>query len=150
MARGTTDQHSQLQLYTEGPDDKVYTMLRVERFRDRVKVARSARPPEIGGKQLSEIMEAEADGTLESLVSSGRPLVEIRLPRITPEALGELLYMRQLQTALAGALYRVDAFDQPGVEAGKLAALQILSGSGRERRDEPAAPYRRPDGWPDR
>ena len=150
VARGTTDQHSQLQLYTEGPDDKVYTMIRVERFRDRVKVARSARPAEIAGRALTDILTAEADATAESLRACGRPLIEIRLPRITPEVLGGLLYMRQVQTALAGSLYRVDPFDQPGVEAGKIAALQILGGADRVRRNEPAAPYRRPDGWPER
>jgi glucose-6-phosphate isomerase len=54
-------------------------------------------------------------------------VVEIRLRRMTPEAIGELLLLQQLQTALAGALYQVDPFTQPGVEAGKVAALRILS-----------------------
>ena len=52
--------------------------------------------------------------------------MEIRLPRISPESIGELVALQQLQTALAGALYEVDPFDQPGVEAGKRAALRIL------------------------
>ncbi len=127
VARGTTDQHSQLQLYMDGPDDKVYTVIRVERFRDRVKLGRRA-PAPLSGRQLSDVFAAEADATAASLVAKQRPLVEIRLPRITPEALGELLFMRQLQTALAGSLYRVDPFVQPGVEAGKIAAMRILRG----------------------
>ena len=64
----------------------------------------------------------------QALVAAGRPLVELTLPRITPAAVGELLMLQQLQTALAGALYRVDPFTQPGVEAGKQAAMRILSG----------------------
>lgn len=127
-ARGTTDQHSQLQLYMEGPDDKVYTVMRVQRFRERVKIGRKGAPAAIAGRQLAEVFEAEADGTTEALIGAERPLVELTLPRVAPEPLGELFFMRQLQTALAGALYRVDPFGQPGVEAGKLAALRILSG----------------------
>jgi len=128
VARGTTDQHSQLQLYAEGPDDKVYTVIRVQRFADRLKVARGALPPEISGRQLADVFQAGADGTAEALAAQGRPVVRIEVPRITPEVVGELLYLRQLQTVLAGALYRVNPFDQPGVEAGKQAARNILAG----------------------
>jgi glucose-6-phosphate isomerase len=128
VARGTTDQHSQLQLYTEGPDDKVYTVIRVEKFRDQVKIGRDVPLRELAGKQLATVFAAEAQGTTEALLAQGRPVVEIELPRITPELIGELLFLRQLQTALAGTLYRVNPFDQPGVEAGKLAALKILRG----------------------
>ena len=127
VARGTTDQHSQVQLYVEGPDDKLYTLLRVERFRNSVRLPRSARPREISGRGFAAIFDAEARGTREALVASGRPVAEIRLPKITPESVGELLLMKQLQTALSGALYRVDPFTQPGVEAGKIAAMRILS-----------------------
>ncbi len=127
VARGATDQHSQLQLYIEGPDDKLYTFLRVERARTNVRIGRRARPDVIAGRSLASVFDAEARGTEYSLVESGRPVIEIRLPRLTPETLGQLLMMRLLQTALAGALYRVDPFVQPGVEAGKLAALRVLS-----------------------
>ena len=72
-------------------------------------------------------MAAEALGTRDALRERGRPLIEIRIPAITPEAVGELLLMQQLQTALAGALYGVDPFTQPGVDAGKRAALRILA-----------------------
>ena len=60
-----------------------------------------------------------------------RPLIELRMPRITPQAVGELLLLQQLQTALAGALYDVYPFDQPGVEAGKIAAKRILEAARR-------------------
>ncbi len=135
-ARGTTDQHSQVQLYAEGPDDKLYPVLRVDRLRRRLRVGRGA-PAALAGRDLGAVFDAEARGTAAALRSCGRPLIEIRLPRITPQGIGELLLMQQLQTALAGDLYGVDPFTQPGVEAGKRAALRILereSAAGRARR----------------
>lgn len=124
-ARGTTDQHSQIQLYTEGPDDKLYTVVRAERLRRRLRVGRRA-PRALAGRDLGAVFDAEARGTAAALRSCGRPLLELRLPRIAPAVVGELLLMQQLQTALAGALYGVDPFTQPGVEAAKQAALRIL------------------------
>ena len=127
-ARGTTDQHSQIQLYVEGPDDKLYTLLRVTRPRRRVRIARGARPEVLSGRSMSAVFDAEAQGTAEALLDAGRPLVELTLPSVTPDAVGELMMLQQLQTALAGALYGVDPFTQPGVEAGKQAAMRLLSG----------------------
>jgi len=131
VARGTTDQHSQIQLYVEGPDDKLYTLVRVGRYRRGVKIRRGARPAAIAGRPLSAVFDAEAEGTVEALVARGRPLVQLRLPRITPDLLGQLMLLQQLQTALAGALYGVNPFTQPGVEAGKIAAMRILSAGSR-------------------
>ena len=111
-----------------GPsDDKLYTFLRVDRFRSRVRISKRATPGLIAGCDLGEVFAAEARGTQQALLEKGRPLIEIRLPRLSPEAVGGLLLLQQLQTALAGALYGVDPFTQPGVEAGKRAALEILS-----------------------
>lgn len=129
VARGTTDQHSLVQLFVDGPDDKLYTVLRTERARAKLRIGRNAEPALLRGRDMGELFEAEARGTIEALVARGRPLVELRLPRVTPEGLGELLMLQQLQTALAATLYGVYAFDQPGVEAGKVAAVRILSGT---------------------
>ncbi len=127
VARGTTDQHSQIQLYAQGPDDKLYTLIRVERFRRKVRLGAKGAPAHLAGRELGEVMAAEALGTRDALRERGRPLIEIRMPTITPEVVGELLLMQQLQTALAGGLYGVDPFTQPGVDAGKRAALRILA-----------------------
>ena len=129
VARGTTDQHSQVQLYVDGPDDKLYTVLRTERSRVKVRIARNAQPEVLRGRELGELLRAEAQGTIEALVARGRPVVELRLTRVDPESVGELLMLQQMQTALVAALYGVYAFDQPGVEAGKVAAVRILSGT---------------------
>ncbi len=130
-ARGATDQHSQIQLYVDGPDDKLYTLVRVDRLRKRSSVSRRAEPPLIRGRDLGEIFAAEAAGTREALLAAGRPLVELRLPGIRADVVGELLLLQQYQTALAGALYGVRPFDQPGVEAGKRATLRLLARGSR-------------------
>lgn len=126
VARGTTDQHSQIQLYMEGPDDKLFTFVRVDRLRKRLVIGADSAVPVLRNVDMAAVFEAEARGTFQALVEKGRPVVEIRLPEITPESVGELLMLQQIQTALAGALYGVYPFDQPGVEAGKRAALRIL------------------------
>ena len=127
VARGTTDQHSQVQLYMAGPDDKLYTLVRVRKPRASVRIPRSAWPAELAGRSFAEVFDAEAEGTLETLAEQRRPLIELTLPRVTPAAVGAWMMLRQLQTALAGALYGIDPFTQPGVEAGKLAAMKRLS-----------------------
>jgi len=129
VARGTTDQHSQIQLFVDGPDDKLYTVVRTEKQRARVRLGRRAEPELLRGRELGDLFTAEARGTIEALVQKDRPVVELRLPRVTPEGVGELLMLQQIQTALAATLYGVYAFDQPGVEAGKVAAVRILSGT---------------------
>jgi glucose-6-phosphate isomerase len=130
VARGTTDQHSQIQLYMEGPDDKLYTFVRVDRLRKRLVIAPDASLPVLQGVEMSSVFDAEAQGTIQALVEKGRPVIEIRIPAITPESVGELLMLQQIQTALAGDLYGVYPFDQPGVEAGKQAAIRILERTG--------------------
>ncbi|MFQ5696753.1 MAG: glucose-6-phosphate isomerase [Myxococcota bacterium] len=140
VARGTTDQHSQLQLHAQGPDDKLYTVLRVARRTRRVPLGPDPGLMDVGVRDLGEIFDAEAGGTVEALVGAGRPVVQLWLERVSPEGLGELLMLQQLQTALAGALYEVDPFDQPGVELGKRAALKILrKGAGRGASGSPGA-----------
>ena len=129
VARGTADQHSQIQLFVDGPDDKLYTVVRAGKPRARVRLGKRAELGLLRGRDLGELFAAEAQGTIEALVQKGRPVVELRLPRVTPEGVGELLMLQEIQTALAATLYGVYAFDQPGVEAGKIAAVRILSGT---------------------
>jgi glucose-6-phosphate isomerase len=99
----------------------------VDRFRTRVRLGKRGVPEFLAGRDLSDVLAAEADGTARALVEKGRPLVKLQLPSINPQSIGALLLLQQLQTALAGALYGVDPFTQPGVDAGKQAALEILA-----------------------
>lgn len=137
-AVGVTDQHSQIQLYVEGPRDKVVTFVAVEQFRRRARVpkglARYEQFAYLGGHALAELMHAEKLGTEVALAEAGRPNETISLPRVDEGSLGELIMMLELQTAFAGRLYGVDPFDQPGVEAGKVAAYALLGRPGYEDR----------------
>ena len=137
VSMGATDQHSQVQLYMEGPHDKVVTFLEVERFRRDVKIPRLhadlASLGYLGGRTLGELIAAERRGTEVALSSAGRPNFTWRLPEISPHVLGQLIYLFEFQTALAGELYDIDAFDQPGVEAGKVATYALMGRPGHEK-----------------
>ncbi|MDI6760551.1 MAG: glucose-6-phosphate isomerase [Candidatus Brocadiaceae bacterium] len=127
-ALGPTDQHSQLQLYMEGPFDKVITFLAVEKFKSSVEIPQS---PEadfryLSGHTLAGLVEAERRGTELALTEAGRPSYTIYLPELSAFHVGGLLYMFQVQTALAGKLFGINPFDQPGVEAGKAHTSALL------------------------
>ncbi len=122
-AVGTTDQHSQVQLYMEGPQDKVIEIVEVEEH------PRDLPIPEVygdlegvgylGGHTMGELLNIECDATRKALTEAGRPNSTIKLGAINEENLGYLFQALEVQTAVAGSLYEVNAFDQPGVEAGK-------------------------------
>jgi glucose-6-phosphate isomerase len=146
-ARGATDQHSQLQLYAEGPDDKSYLMLAVGERGTEVRIpdtelARSA--PDfayLAGKGMGALLDAELAGTTSSLMRRGRPVGTIRLARVSAEALGGLFVLLEAATAFAGPLYGVDPFDQPGVEEAKRLTFAAFGRPGYEaQRDQIAAP----------
>lgn len=122
-AIGATDQHSQLQLYMEGPDDKVVVFLRAEAFRADVTMpaaaVKSSSTDYLEGKTLSTLLNVESMATEKALTDNGRPNAALTLPKIDEASLGGLLYFLQLVTVYAGGLYDVNPFDQPGVEAGK-------------------------------
>ena len=127
---GVTDQHSQLQLYTEGPYDKVLTFLKVEKFRNVTAIPHGVEDiPTIaflGGKTHNQLIEAERLGTEYALYRSGRMSQTITLEEVNAHTIGQLLYFFELTTAYTGALLNIDAFNQPGVEESKLAAYAVM------------------------
>jgi glucose-6-phosphate isomerase len=135
---GVTDQHSQVQLYMEGPHDKVVTFLEVERLRKDVAIpklhADLASLGYLGGRSLGELLTAEKRGTEIALTAGGRPNFTYVLPTIDEHVLGQLIYLFEFQTALSGELYGINAFDQPGVEAGKIAAFALMQRKGYEEK----------------
>ncbi|MFB0519053.1 MAG: glucose-6-phosphate isomerase [Acidobacteriota bacterium] len=138
---GTTDQHSLLQLFAEGPNNKSITFLEVSHLPDQLIIEEEPSPHEITdylkGKSLQEVLLAERRATELSLTSSARPNTTFILPEISPFTLGELIYLFELQTAYAGELYRVNPYDQPGVEEGKRTAYAMLGRRGyREKQRE--------------
>ena len=130
---GVTDQHSQLQLYTEGPYDKVITFLKVESFRSETPIPNGCEDvPDVaflGGKSHNALIEAERMGTEYALYKSGRMSQTITLPCVNANTIGQLLYFFELVTAYTGELLDIDTFNQPGVEESKVAAFAML---GRE------------------
>ena len=131
---GVTDQHSQVQLYREGPNDKIFNIIEVTKF------DRTLRIPSVlnaitefdylRGKTMNKLMAAELRGTIDALKISNRPVSRIILPRINAHTVAQLLYMLEVETAMAGRLYNVQTFDQPGVDEGKKIA-RALMGQGR-------------------
>lgn len=139
VSLGATDQHSQVQLYMEGPFDKTITFLRVANTPDDVNIP-SEYPAEpslayLGGASLGRLLDAECDATRAALTRRGRMNMTIELPAVTPHAIGELFMLLQIATVYAGELYGVDPLDQPGVELGKELTYGLM---GREGYDPPA------------
>lgn len=137
-ALGVTDQHSQVQLYTEGPFDKVVTFLAVDRFRQEVGIPRDfADMPGVaflGGHTLNDLMQAERQATEYALLKAGRLNNTIYLPEVNEFCIGQLIYLLEVETAFAGELLKINAFDQPGVEEGKNATYALMGRSGFEEK----------------
>ena len=127
---GVTDQHSQLQLYTEGPFDKVITFLKVNDFRATTNIPHGCDDiPTIaflGGKSHNQLIEAERQGTEYALYKAERMCQVIELPEVSAYTIGQLLYFFELVTAYAGAILNINTFNQPGVEESKVAAYAVM------------------------
>ena len=135
-ALGATDQHSQIQLYNEGPNDKLINFIRVGEFDTNLEIPKIFEYTGIGylgGKTVNELMNAEADSTRVALADYKRPTVTITLPKVNGYYLGQLLYMLEVQTAIAGELYNIDTFNQPGVEQAKNYTYALMGRVGYEQ-----------------
>ncbi|MFT4711370.1 MAG: glucose-6-phosphate isomerase [Planctomycetota bacterium] len=142
-AVGVTDQHSQVQLYVEGPFDKWFTLLTVGTGDHEVKIPKTPAPfrdlegvDYLGGRSLGDLFRAEREGTRIALTDAKRPNASIHFETITAHSVGQYIYMMELAVALMGEFYDVDAFDQPGVEAGKIAAYALMGRAGFEAERE--------------
>ncbi|HCM14781.1 MAG TPA: glucose-6-phosphate isomerase, partial [Candidatus Cloacimonas sp.] len=144
-ALGTTDQHSQIQLYTEGPNDKVITFLSVEHFEHDYTIPNLHPEQEdisyLGGKKLSELLNAERLATEIALCKSGRPNANLIFPGIDAENLGAAIMMYEIQTVFTGKLLNINPLDQPGVETGKIATFALMGKKGYDKEREEIADY---------
>ncbi len=134
-ALGATDQHSQIQLYNEGPNNKIITFIRVDEFDTTLEIPRIFEYTGIGylgGKTVNALLNAEADSTRVTLADYKRPTMTITLPEINGYHVAQLLYMLEVQTAIAGELYNINAFDQPGVEQAKNYTYALMGRAGFE------------------
>lgn len=135
-ALGVTDQHSQLQLYAEGPNDKMITFWEVEKPRLDLTIPRDFKQFDsakyLGGKKIGQLFRAERVATEAALTQAGRPNCRWTLPRVDEQTIGAFFQMLEFQTAFAGELYGIDAFDQPGVELGKKMTYGLMGRKGYE------------------
>ena len=134
-AVGATDQHSQIQLYNEGPNNKIINFIRVDEFDNNLEIPSIFEYTGIGylgGKTVNDLLNAEADSTCVTLADYNRPTVTISIPKINGYYVAQLLYMLEVQTAIAGALYNINAFDQPGVEQAKNYTYALMGRVGYE------------------
>ena len=149
-AVGATDQHSQLQLYMEGPRDKTVTFLAVRNTGPDLPIPRlHVDIPELaylGGHSLGELLDVERRATAGALARRGRPNMTIELDRLDEHHLGALMMLLQLATVHAGALYGVNPLEQPGVELGKRFTYAMMRRPDAEdaRREWESAPKPRP------
>ena len=134
-ALGTTDQHSQVQLYREGPNDKVFGFLQVESFQRDMTIPAGLKVDSLRyleGRTLSELLAAEKKATEFALVESQRPNFTIRFPTISAHAVGQFIQLWEITTAYAGLMLNIDAYDQPAVETGKVATFGLMGRQGYE------------------
>ena len=140
-ALGTTDQHSQVQLYMEGPFDKVVTFIAVDEFDQDLQLPDYKTSPKmsyLAGHTMGELIRVEQQATAAALVRNSRSNCTLHIPRVTPETVGALIYLFEIQTLFAGYLFDVNPLDQPGVEEGKLFTYALM---GRQGYEEKAQEY---------
>ena len=139
-ALGVTDQHSQVQLFNEGPYDKVITFIEVGEFRSDCIIPNGCEEyPDVNflcGHSLGELMNNELFATRYNLVQQRRANYTIHLDMVDEYHIGGLLYLMELQTAYAGAMFDIDVYNQPGVEGGKNATYALFGRKGYEDKAE--------------
>jgi len=139
-AVGATDQHSQVQLYIEGPNDKVVTFLEVENFRENTPLKNHfTYIPEfdyLDGKTLARLLNFEKQATELALTNNQRPNLSIKFSVVNEANIGAFFFLLEAATAFAGGLLDINAFDQPGVEEGKMATYALMGRKGYEQKRE--------------
>ncbi|HSM20370.1 MAG TPA: glucose-6-phosphate isomerase [Hyphomicrobiales bacterium] len=130
-ALGPVDQHSQLQLYLDGPPDKLFTIL-ITRAAGRGAALDPALAEMVGadylaGRSMGDMVEAMQQATADSLAKAGRPVRTLAIDSVDAASLGALMMHFMLETIIAAKLIGVDPFDQPAVESGKIIARRLLA-----------------------
>ena len=135
-ALGVTDQHSQVQLYTEGPFDKIITFLEVKNFRNTLEIPKSPinmhEAEYLSGQTFNKLIASELKGTEYAVAKAGKMNMKISIESLDAYAFGGLLFFFEMATAATGEFLEIDAFDQPGVEEGKIATYALMGREGYE------------------
>ncbi|HNX26923.1 MAG TPA: glucose-6-phosphate isomerase [Phycisphaerae bacterium] len=148
-ALGTTDQHSQVQLYREGPNDKFTVFLDVKKQPEDIRVPNTF--DDIQGmsylrkKRMSKLLQAEKLATEYAMTVSQRPSVTLTFPEISERYIGEFLFLYEFTTSIMGELMNINAYDQPAVELGKKATFALMGRKGYEELAEKMKSFVRMD-----
>lgn len=133
-ALGTTDQHSQVQLYREGPNDKVFGFVEVKDFgKDELAIPTGLGVESIKyleGSKFGTLLNAEKRATEFAFVESQRPSFTIEMPKVDAHGVGEFIALWEIVTAYCGLILGIDAYDQPAVETGKVATFGLMGRGG--------------------
>ncbi|PKL48978.1 MAG: glucose-6-phosphate isomerase [Planctomycetes bacterium HGW-Planctomycetes-1] len=148
-ALGVTDQHSQVQLYREGPNDKLFTFLSVQDFGTDVEIGKAPDiVPELdylSGQKMSRLINSEKTATEYALLASKRPCLTVAFDKICPYTVGQFIYLFETATSLAGLLFNINAYDQPAVELGKDATLALMGSGDYAQLAEKIKPFEQMD-----
>src|SRR4030042_884480 len=143
-ALGPTDQHSQVQLYREGPNDKLFIFLQVNNFDKNLKIGPAPDcAPELSflaGKDLSALLNSEKIATEYALLQSKRPCLTVIFPEVNAYTVGQFIYLYEVTTSFAGTLFGIDPYDQPAVELGKAATFALMGKTGFEKLEQQIHP----------
>ncbi len=134
-ALGATDQHSQVQLYREGPNDKVFTFLEVQNHGRKLKIpAPPKSAPELdylAQKDMGDLLNAEKKATEYALMANQRPCITVLFPKVDAYTVGQFIFLFEATTSFAGALFGIDTYNQPAVELGKHATFALMGKPGQ-------------------
>lgn len=137
-ALGATDQHSLLQLLVQGPPDKVVLMIRVEDHGRELPIASAYSDLDaigyLGGAGLGQLLNREQRGTELGLLKAQRPVLTLSLPQLNAFTIGQLFYLFEVAVIFAAGLYRIDPFNQPGVEESKRLTYGLMGRKGFEHK----------------
>jgi len=150
VARGPADQHSQLQLWRDGPLNELFTVLYVEEFEVDPPLPAFAgseglQGAWLEGNSLGDLLDASRRGMTASLLESGAPVMELSLQRLDAASLGALFVLFETTVALLGLMEQINPFDQPAVEDAKAYTARLLGGSDCEDAGKSAETLLEPD-----
>ncbi len=149
-ALGTTDQHSQVQLYIEGPNDKVFTFWTVKKTKNAGKIPKAKLGlvgfDYLGGKTMATLLDSERRATEAALAVNERPNCTFTLDKVDEEHLGAFLQLMEFETAFLGELLNINAFDQEGVELGKKFTYALMGRAGFDEFKQQFADYEKKRG----
>ena len=131
---GSVDQHSFLQLIVQGPKDKTVTFIKLKHFEIPIKIPQVEfeylqKSDFVNGKTFQTVINAQCDATRQSVIQSGVATDLIEINRLDEQSVGYLIYYYEMLTALAGVFLKINAYDQPGVEEGKMRLREIIKRS---------------------